>query len=80
MAEIFLEYGIMGVCLLAVGWYVLRITNFLQRELVRKLDTNDERLEKIIIALINQIKLLQLDVKYLKGFINALKEKRDGKK
>ena len=41
---------------------------------MRELDADFKRLEGIIIALINQIKLAQLDLKHLKGYVKALED------
>lgn len=74
-----LEYGVLGIALGGVAYYVLKITNFLQKDLIRKLDENDKRIEQITIGLINAIRDLRLDVKYLKGFVSALKNRKDKK-
>ena len=41
---------------------------------MRELDVDFKRLEGIIIALINQIKKAQLDLKHLKGYVKGLED------
>jgi len=71
---------VLGICLAGVGYYVLKITNFLQKDLIRKLDENDKRIEQITIGLINAIRDARMDIKYLKGYVTALKKEREKNK
>ena len=41
---------------------------------MKEMDEDFKRLEGIIIALISQIKLAQLDIKHMKGYIKALED------
>ena len=61
---------------MAVGYYVMKITNWLQTDLKKQLAENDSRIEKITIGLINAIRDMRLDIKYLKGFVSALKKEK----
>ena len=41
---------------------------------MKELDQDFKRLEAIIVALISQIRLAQLDVKHLKGYVKAVED------
>ena len=70
----------LGVCLGGVSFYVWSMTKFLQQEMLKKLEDNDKRIENITIGLINAIRDCRMDIKYLKGYVTALKKSKDKNK
>ena len=68
------EFGFPILVTFCCGWYILQRTKFLEETLMKELDQDFKRLEGIIIALINQIKKAQLDLKHMKGYIKALED------
>ena len=56
------------------GWYIIQRTKFLEETLTSQIDEDMGRLEAIIVALISQIKLAQLDIKEIKGYIEGLND------
>lgn len=60
--------------LVGFGWYIIQRTKFLEETLTAQIDEDMGRLEAIIVALISQIKLAQLDIKEIKGYIEGLND------
>ena len=48
----------------------------MQKDLKKSIETNDKRIEQISIGLINAIRDMRMDIKFLKGFVTALKKER----
>jgi K+-transporting ATPase A subunit len=76
------NYGIPVVVAVAFGFFIWKQNKFIQDELMEELDERFKRLEGIVIKLIDQQKLMQMDIKEYKGalrmFIRIMKGK--GKK
>ena len=72
--DILKEFGFPILVTFCCGWYIIQRTKFLEETLMKELDEDFKRLEGIIIALINQIKKAQLDLKHMKGYIKALED------
>ena len=77
------QYGIPVVVAIAFGFYIWKQNQFLQQELMQELEQDFTRLESIIVKLIDQLKLTQMDVKELKGYVegiqgilNSIRERR----
>ena len=73
------NYGIPVVVAVAFGFFIWKQNKFIQDELMEELDERFKRLEMIIIKLIDQQKLMQMDIKEYKGalrmFVRLLKTK-----
>ena len=76
------NYGIPVVVSVAFGFFIWKQNKFIQDELMEELDERFKRLEGIVIKLIDQQKLMQMDIKEYKGalrmFVRIMKGK--GKK
>ena len=74
------QFGIPVVVALAFGFFIWKQNKFIQDELMEELDERFKRLEAIVIKLIDQQKLMQMDIKEYKGalrmFVRLLKELR----
>ncbi len=68
------QYGLPIAMLVGFGWYIIQRTKFLEETLTREMNEDFERLEKIIVALISQIKLAQLKVEEVKGYIEGVED------
>ena len=68
------QYGLPIAMLIGFGWYIIQRTRFLEETLTREMNEDFERLEKIIVALISQIKLAQLKVEEVKGYIEGVED------
>lgn len=68
------QYGLPIAMLVGFGWYIIQRTKFLEETLTSQIDEDMGRLEAIIVALISQIKLAQLDIKEIKGYIEGLND------
>jgi len=60
--------------LVGFGWYIIQRTKFLEETLSNQIDEDFGRLEAIIVQLISQIKLAQLDIKDVKGYIEGIND------
>ena len=60
--------------LVGFGWYIIQRTKFLEETLTREMNEDFARLEGIIVALISQIKLAQLKVEEVKGYIEGVED------
>ena len=72
--EILREFGVPVLGLLALGWYVNRQNQWIQNELQTELRESFQRLEGIIIKLIDQSKINQLEQKGIQSRISAVIE------
>lgn len=68
------QYGLPIAMLVGFGWYIIQRTKFLEETLTREMNEDFGRLESIIVALISQIKLAQLKVEEVKGYIEGLND------
>ena len=72
------NYGIPVVVAIAFGFFIWKQNKFIQDELMEELDERFKRLEGIVIKLIDQQKLMQMDIKEYKGalrmFIRLIKQ------
>tara|TARA_Y100001958_G_C21140541_1_gene479369 strand:+ start:242 stop:496 length:255 start_codon:yes stop_codon:yes gene_type:complete len=66
------QFGVPVVVALAFGFFIWKQNKFIQDELMEELDERFKRLEAIIIKLIDQQKLMQMDVKEYKGALRML--------
>ena len=73
------QYGIPICVAVAFGFFIWKQNKFIQDELMEELDERFKRLEMIVIKLIDQQKLMQMDIKEYKGalrmFVRLLKTK-----
>ena len=67
-------FGLPVVMVVALGWYVNRQNSFIQNELQTELRESFERLEGIIIKLIDHSKINQLEQKGIQSRISAIIE------
>ena len=67
-------YGIPVVVAIVFGFFIWRQNQWIQNELVEEIETNDRRLENIIIKLIDQQKKTQLELKQIRGYIEGIKD------
>ena len=72
--EILETFGFPILVTFCCGWYIIQRTKFLESTLMGELAESFKRLESILIALINQVKKAQLDIKHIKGYIKALED------
>jgi len=68
------QYGLPIAMLVGFGWYIIQRTKFLEETLTREMNEDFGRLEAIIVQLISQIKLAQLKVEEVKGYIEGLND------
>ena len=68
------DLGVPIAMLLGFSWYIIQRTKFLETTLMKEVDEDFNRLELILIKLIDQIKLSQLDTKELKGYIMGIQD------
>jgi FtsZ-binding cell division protein ZapB len=68
------QYGLPIAMLIGFGWYIIQRTKFLEETLTREMNEDFNRLESIIVQLISQIKLAQLKVEEVKGYIEGLND------
>ena len=66
------QYGLPISMVVAFGYYIWRQTQYIQKELDENIDTSFNRLEGIIIELINQQKLTQMELAEIKGYISGI--------
>ncbi len=74
MVSIVKELGVPIAMLGGFSWYIIQRTKFLETTLMKEVDEDFNRLEGILIKLIDQIKLSQLDTKELKGYIMGIQD------
>ena len=68
------QFGIPVAMTVAFGFYIWRQNQFIQKTLMQDLDQDFKRLEGIIIKLIDQQKLVQMEVKKFHGIYKSLIE------
>ena len=68
------ELGVPIAMLLGFSWYIIQRTKFLETTLMKEGDEDFNRLEGIIVKLIDQIKLNQLETKEIKGYIMGIQD------
>ena len=66
------QFGIPVAMTIAFGFFIWRQNRFIQETLMQELDQDFKRLEGIIIKLIDQQKLVQMEVKKFHGIYKAL--------
>ena len=66
------QYGIPVCVAIAFGFFIWKQNKFIQDELMEELDERFKRTEMILIKLIDQQKLMQLELRALKASYNAL--------
>jgi len=67
-------YGIPVVVTIVFGYFIWKQNQWIQNELVEEIETNDKRLESIIIKLIDQQKKVQLEQKRISGYISGIRD------
>ena len=72
--EILREFGLPVMGVLALGWYVKSQNAWIQNELQTELRESFERLESILIKLIDAQKGMQLEQKDIKASFHAIVE------
>ena len=67
-------YGIPICMTIAFGYYIWRQTQFIQKDLTDSVITSSQRLEGIIIKLIDQQKITQMELKHIRGYIEGIED------
>ena len=65
------EFGIPISVACAFGYFIWKQNHWIQQDLMGELDESFGRLEAIVIKLIDQSKNTQMDIKELKGYMDA---------
>ena len=68
------QFGIPLSVAAAFGYFIWKQNQFIQKELMEELDESFNRIEAIIIKLIDQQKITQLDVKEIRGYVNGIED------
>ena len=68
------QFGIPVAMSIAFGFFIWKQNRFIQQTLMQELDQDFKRLEGIIIKLIDQQKLVQMEVKKFHGIYKSLTE------
>lgn len=66
------QYGLPIAIVVAFGYFIWKQQHWIQRELVQDLENQFNRLEGIVIKLIDQQKITQQDVKEVKGYMEGI--------
>ena len=66
------QFGIPVAMTIAFGFFIWKQNRFIQQTLMTELDQDFKRLEGIIIKLIDQQKLVQMEIKRMKGSYDAI--------
>ena len=66
------QYGVPVCVAIAFGFFIWKQNQYIQDDLTKDLKANFERLEGIIIALINQQKKMQIELRGIKASYEAL--------
>ena len=66
------QYGLPIAMLIGFSYYIVQRTVFLEQKLSKQIESDINRLESILIKLIDQIKLNQLETKEIKGYIEGI--------
>ena len=72
--QIMEQFGIPVAVAMAFGFFIWKQNRFIQQTLMQELDQDFKRLEGIIIKLIDQQKLVQMEVKKFHGIYKSLIE------
>ena len=70
--EILEKFGLPAAIAMAMGYFIWRSQSYIQDELSKDIASKFERLEGIIIALINQQKKMQIELRGIKAKYEAL--------
>ena len=70
--EILEKFGFPAAIAIAMGYFIWRSQSYIQDELSKDIASKFERLEGIIIALINQQKKMQIELRGIKSKYEAL--------
>ena len=70
--EILEKFGFPAAIAIAMGYFIWRSQTYIQDELSKDIANKFERLEGIIIALINQQKKMQIELRGIKAKYEAL--------
>ena len=70
--QIMEQFGIPVAVAMAFVFFIWRQNKFIQNTLMQELDQDFKRLEGIIINLIHQQKLIQMEIKRMKGSYDAI--------
>ena len=65
------EFGVPISVAVAFGYFIWKQNTWIQQDLMSELDESFGRLEAIVIKLIDQSKSTQMDIKELKGYMDA---------
>ena len=65
------EFGVPISVAVAFGYFIWKQNTWIQQDLMSELDESFGRLEAIVIKLIDQSKNTQMDIKELKGYMDA---------
>tara|TARA_R110000824_G_scaffold277179_2_gene465455 strand:- start:1219 stop:1479 length:261 start_codon:yes stop_codon:yes gene_type:complete len=70
--EILEKFGFPAAIAMAMGYFIWRSQSYIQEDLSKDIASKFERLEGIIIALINQQKKMQIELRGIKAKYEAL--------
>ena len=70
--QILEQFGIPVAVAMAFGFFIWKQNRFIQSTLMQELDQDFKRLEGIIIKLIDQQKMMQMEIKRMKGSYDAI--------
>lgn len=68
------QFGIPLTVAAAFGFFIWKQNKYIQDDLTKDLRAQFARQEQILVKLIGQIKLAQLDIKELKGYIEGIED------
>ena len=68
------QYGLPISLVVAFGWYIYRQNIWIQKELEGDMEASFQRIENIVIELINQQKKTQLELSEIKGYIGGIEK------
>jgi len=69
--QILEQFGIPVAMTIAFGFFIWKQNRFIQKTLMQELDQDFKRLEGILIKLIDQQKLMQMEVQKMRGIFKA---------
>ena len=70
--EVLEKFGFPAAIAMAMGYFIWRSQSYIQEDLSKDIASKFERLEGIIIALINQQKKMQIELRGIKAKYEAL--------
>lgn len=68
------SYGIPLTLVIAFGYYIWKQNSYIQDELDQHLDDSFNRLEGIIVKLIDQQKSMQIELAKVKGYVEGIED------